>query len=149
MPEREWKWYAGYPDVENYQVGPYNSRQEAIDAAIMSGQMQEVEPDDEHKEWRIRVAVVEACKCAIDDLRIDEGSFLSDLEITNEELLDPDGDMPLIDADDKDLVVLRTKLKEALISWVEECDVKLHFFMFSDTRNEETLTLPWQAPKPD
>lgn len=139
-------WWAS-DNNERFPIGPFASRQEAIDEAIGQCVFTELEPEPpEHPDWRIAIHVVEADSPDMVDLEIDyhrAEMLLSDMEENDyEHLSDPDGDGLFADVTTKQERDLAERLTRAFREWVNKHGLTLRYSAFRNTRNEEVVVLP-------
>ncbi len=135
-------WWTGDND-ERYSVGPYATRQEAIDEAIAQCVYQELDPEPpEHPNWRIAIYVCEADSPELLDMEVDADDVLERLE-GHYEWGDPDGDPIFTNVTRPMTDDLTRRLTEAFRAWVTEHNLALHYSAFQATRHKECIELPY------
>jgi hypothetical protein len=141
MENGEWKWWSGH-DEENFALGPFDTRQEAIDAAQHDacGEFQDV--DDV---WKVGVHLVEARK---DPLRLADFIDVEGmLERAEESVSDSDraseyDDPPYFEITPAQESALTERIKTICDEWQAQFGIRPETYTFSAMRNSEYVVVP-------
>lgn len=138
--EPSWGWYAS-ADEENYHCGPEPTRDAIIQAAT----------DDEIGLYDLNYPqvfhIVEAWQGTVDlAAHFDAADWVEGI---NDDLSDfggSDGE-PIVDLNAVAMSSLDRTVKEAIAKWQADNNMRFRNWIFSGTRNGETITIP--APQKD
>ena len=121
-------------------MGPCSSRDEAIAEAIVGEVYTELEPDEEHPEWRISIHVSEILRPSVSMMTLDGKRVLEDLD----ELRYPEWRF-FTGVTNKQEDDLTNRLTTALHEWARVNNIEPYSWCAVDSRNDETVVLPHPA----
>lgn len=137
--QTEWAWYAS-DDAENYTVGPEPNR----DAIVSAARDEELGFIEENGKPELRFWIVEARKA---DLRIADFCLPSDLFEHAEDEADSldyggvDQMEEVFTCSQEHQADLKARLRAACEEWQQAHGLSWRSWAFSETRNEETVTI--------
>jgi len=128
MSTLNWKWYAG-SNEEEFHSGPFDSREEAIDALDGYGGF-----------------IIEAHKADIQLASyFDAVEFIENAEENGYEFSSPDGEY-LFDVSTHQLLHLQEMVKDAISEWQKTHNLVFTPWAFSGTRNLERIDGEMEHP---
>jgi hypothetical protein len=137
-----WGWWAGADCGERFSLGPFATREEAV--------------DEGRRYWGgDTFDIIEAIQ-GEPNLRVSGNDLLEWLDERNEDHWDKDGDCTVFTSDISKEArrELGNVVSAAIAAWVERHNVSVKSFMFADTRNEDVIqedrptTSPQEAEAP-
>lgn len=136
-----WKWYSGN-DEEHFSLGPFETRQDAIDTARddACGEFQDVDGS-----WKVGIHLVEARK---ESLRLSEWIDVermierADEDVGESDRASENDDPPYFDIGPAYAAVLERRIKAVVDAWQKSSGLTFDTYTFSAMRNPEYVVVP-------
>lgn len=136
-------WYAGR-DEEIMNVGPFDTRQDAIEEALAEGYFQEVEPEGEHG-WRAQICVMQG---SARHINLSNWFDAQDwLYVVQDRMDDQNGgdesgeNHPLEELTDEDIQALEASVRSAIWHWQHRRQIKLKAW-YLNCKFDEFVSVP-------
>lgn len=139
----EWNWWASYDGGEHMQIGPCDTRDQAIDELKQDGGGAWL---DEDGAWRVHGVVMECRENNVDLARFfdvgrwleEAGEDMDDTECGSDEY----GEChPLEEITKEQQADLEVSVRTAIRAWQKRHGLKLRSYWFVETRNREDIAI--------
>lgn len=123
----DWQWWSSDSD-ENYQLGPFLTKEEAINAA-------------KHNYPNQTVYVIRAKCFEVSDIKVDVGAMMYEMEVDYEDFCNPDSET-LLEYSREQFKKLETEMNNTFQKWIRDNNIKLSYISFEQTDSFEKIKVP-------